>query len=299
MSTSAVVALDASLDDAALDGVREGTPAWDRWRRSPVALIGAAVAGLVVLVALVSLVWTPYGPTQVDPASALHGSSAAHPLGTDQYGRDVLSRLMAGTWITMYAAVSSVVIALAIGVPVGLLAASRGSWIGEGIMRTVDVIYAFPALLAAITLTAALGASTTVAMIAIGIAYIPIVARVTRGSALTVLKSEFVLAARAYGRRPVAILRRHVLPNIAPVLLVQATLLFSLAILAEAAVDYLGLGTPPPTPSWGQMLSSGQNYLAGDPMLEAWPAIALFVTVMGFNLLGDGLRGILDPRLRR
>jgi peptide/nickel transport system permease protein len=299
VSTSAVVTLGPSRDDAALDGIPEAKRARDRWRGSPVALIGVGVAGLVVLVAMVSLVWTPYGPTQVDPAIALHGSSAAHPLGTDQYGRDVLSRLMAGTWITLYAAVASVVIALAIGVPVGLLAASREDWMGEGIMRLIDILYAFPALLAAITLTAALGASTSVAMIAIGIAYIPIVARVTRGSALAVLKSEFVLAARAYGRKPGAILRRHVLPNIAPVLLVQATLLFSLAILAEAAVDYLGLGTPPPTPSWGQMLASGQNYLAVDPMLEVWPALAVFVTVLGFNLLGDGLRSILDPRLRR
>jgi peptide/nickel transport system permease protein len=270
-----------------------------RWWLNPSAMIGAGIAIFVTLLALVSRVWTPYNPIGVAPALALHGSSGAHLLGTDQYGRDVLSRVMAGGWITLYSAFVSVALALAVGAPVGVLAAVRRGWVGETTMRVVDVIYAFPALLAAITLSAALGASTSVAMVGIGVAYIPVVARITRSSAIAVLSSEYVLAARAYGRRPLAIVRRHVLPNIAPVLLVQATLLFSLAILAEAAVDYLGLGTPPPTASWGQMLAAGQNYLAQDPILELWPGLAVFVTVMGFNLLGDGLRGLIDPRLRR
>lgn len=269
------------------------------WWLNPSATIGAGIATFVTVLAVLSLVWTPYDPIGVVPGIALHGSSGAHLLGTDQYGRDVLSRVMAGGWITLSSAFVSVALALAVGVPVGVLAAVRRGWIGETTMRVVDVMYAFPALLAAIMLSAALGASTTVAMIAIGLAYIPVVARITRSSAIAVLSAEYVLAARAYGRRPLAIIRRHVLPNIAPVLLVQATLLFSLAILAEAAIDYLGLGTPPPTATWGQMLAAGQNYLAEDPTLEIWPALAVFVTVMGFNLLGDGLRGLVDPRQRR
>jgi peptide/nickel transport system permease protein len=262
-------------------------------------IIGGLIVGAFLIAALVSLVWTPYDPIGVATHDTLSASTSAHPLGTDQYGRDMLSRVMAGAWITLYSGAVSVLIAFVLGAPAGLLAASRRGWPGEAVMRTVDVLYAFPALLAAIALAAALGASTAVAMTAIGLAYVPVVARVTRASALEVLKSDFVLAARAYGRRPAAIVRRHVLPNIAPVLLVQATLLFSLAILAEAALDYLGLGTPPPTPSWGQMLGTGQNYLTENAMLEIWPAVAVCVTVLGFNLLGDGLRSVLDPRMRR
>lgn len=276
-------------------GARRGL--WARSLRSPSMLAGGAIVGLVVLAALLSLVWTPYGPLAVSPPAALQGPSAAHLLGTDQYGRDVLSRLMAGSRITIYAGVVSVLIAGLVGVPAGLLAAQRGGIPGEVVMRVGDIIYGFPALLAAITLSAALGASTTVAMIAIGIAYIPVFARVSRGSALAVLSSDFVLAARAYGRRPLAIMRRHVLPNVAAILIVQASLLFSVAILAEAALDFLGLGTPPPTASWGQMIGTAQNYLSEDPLLAVWPGIAIFLAVLGFNLLGDGLREVLDPRM--
>jgi peptide/nickel transport system permease protein len=272
---------------------------WRRARSSPSLLIGGGIVLLFVLAAIVSVVWTPYSPLAVAPSIALHGPSSSHLLGTDQYGRDVLSRLMAGSRITIYAGVVSVLIAGLVGIPAGLLAAQRGGLLGEVVMRTGDILYGFPALLAAITLSAALGASTTVAMIAIGIAYIPVFARVTRGSALSVLSSDFILAARAYGRRPFAVLRRHVLPNIAAILIVQASLLFSVAILAEAALDFLGLGTPPPTASWGQMIGTAQNYLSEDPLLAVWPGIAIFLAVLGFNLLGDGLREALDPRLRQ
>ena len=258
-------------------------------------IIGAVIVGLLVLAALISLIWTPYDPLAVAPRHALRSASVAHLLGTDQYGRDVLSRIMAGSRITLYAGVVSVCIAAVVGIPAGLLAAERGGIVGEIVMRLGDIIYGFPALLAAITLAAAFGASTTVAMIAIGIAYIPGFARVTRGSALTVLTSGYVLAARAYGRRPRAIIRRHVVPNVASVLIVQASLLFSAAIVAEAALDFLGLGTPPPTASWGQMIgNASQNYLAEDPMLAVWPGIAIFLAVLGFNLLGDGLREVFD-----
>jgi peptide/nickel transport system permease protein len=260
----------------------------------PSLIIGGTIVALIVLAALVSLVWTPYSPLAVNPQHAMLGPSASHLLGTDEYGRDVFSRLMAGSRITIYAGVVSVCIAALVGIPAGLLAAERGGIIGEVVLRISDLIYGFPALLAAITLAAAFGASTTVAMIAIGIAYIPVFARVARGSALTVLSSNYVLAARAYGRRPLAIVRRHVLPNIAPMLIVQASLLFSLAILAEAALDYLGLGTPPPTASWGQMIDDAQKYLYESPWLAVWPGIAIFLAVLGFNLLGDGLGEVLD-----
>jgi peptide/nickel transport system permease protein len=272
---------------------------WSRVQRSPSALAGGFLVALFVVVALVSLGWTPYDPLAINPSVALHSSSAAHLFGTDQYGRDVLSRLMAGTRVTIYAGIVSVVIAAGIGIPAGLVAAQYGGAAGEIIMRVADVIYGFPALLAAITLTAALGASTTVAMIAIGVAYIPVFARVTRGSALTVLSAGYVMAARAYGRRPAAILRRHVLPNITPILIVQASMLYAVAILAEAGLDFLGLGPAPPAPSWGQMIGNAQDYLSRDPMLTVWPSIVIVCAVLGFTLLGDGLREVLDPGLRR
>ncbi|HEX4833788.1 MAG TPA: ABC transporter permease [Trebonia sp.] len=272
---------------------------WSRARRSPSTLAGGTLVALFAVVALVSLAWTPYDPLAIDPRIALHGSSAAHLLGTDQYGRDVLSRLMAGTQVAFYVGVIAVAIAAGIGVPAGLLAAQRGGVLGEVVMRIGDVVYGFPALLAAITLTAALGASTTVAMIAIGVAYIPVFARVSRASALTVLSSGYVLAARSYGRRPLAITRRHVLPNVAPILIVQASLLYAVAILAEAGLEFLGLGSPPPAPTWGAMIHDAQDYLARDPMFTVWPALVITLAVLGFSLLGDGLREVLDPGLGR
>lgn len=272
---------------------------WRRWRSSPSALIGGVIMVLVVLTALVSLVWTPYAPLGVDPGSSLAGAGGSHLLGTDQYGRDVLSRIMAGARITVYSGVLAVLIAAVVGVPAGLYAAWRSGAPGETVLRVADLIYAFPALLAAITLSAALGASTTTAMIAIGIAYIPVFIRVTRSNALIVLSSEYILAARSYGRRPLQIMRRHVLPNISATIIIQMTLLFSLAVLAEAALDYLGLGTVPPTASWGNMLQESQEYLNKDAMLSVWPGIAIFLAVLGSNLLGDGLGDVLDPRRRR
>ena len=270
-----------------------------RWARNPSTVVGGTLVGLVVLTALVSLVWTPYPPLAVDPSHTLARPSWAHLFGTDEYGRDVLSRVMAGSRISLYAGVVSVLIATAVGVPAGLLAAERGGAPAQLVLRLSDILYAFPALLAAITLSAALGASTTTAMLAIGIAFIPVFVRVTRSNALVVLGSDFVLAARAYGRRPLAILRRHVLPNIATTLIAQMSLLFSLAILAEAGLDYLGLGTTPPTASWGNMIETGQTYLSQDPLLSVWPGIAIFVAVLGFTLLGEGIAELRNARLGR
>jgi peptide/nickel transport system permease protein len=225
--------------------------------------------------------------------------SRHHPFGTDEYGRDVLSRLMAGAKLTLYAGAVAVLIAVVGGVPLGLAAAAtRGTIVDDALMRLVDLIYAFPALLAAIILAAAVGASTTSAMVAIGVASIPVFARVTRAGALQVLRSEYVLAARAYRRSTIAILWRHVLPNIRSLLIVQASLLYAIAILAEAGLSYLGLGTPPPAPSWGAMVQDAQQYLSRDPLLVFWPGIFIALAVLGFNLLGDGLRDLLDPQLR-
>ncbi|MDA8300294.1 MAG: ABC transporter permease [Actinomycetota bacterium] len=279
-------------------GARSRAGLW-RWARNPSAVVGGTLVGLVVLTALVSLVWTPYPPLAVDPSHTLARPSWAHLFGTDEYGRDVLSRVMAGSRISLYAGVVSVLVATAVGVPAGLLAAERGGIPAQVVLRLSDILYAFPALLAAITLSAALGASTTTAMLAIGIAFIPVFVRVTRSNALVVLGSDYVLAARAYGRRPLAILRRHVLPNIATTVIAQMSLLFSLAILAEAGLDYLGLGTTPPTASWGNMIETGQTYLSQDPLLSVWPGIAIFVAVLGFTLLGEGIAELRNARLGR
>jgi len=266
--------------------------------RNANTLIGGTIVLGIALTALVAVFWTPYEPLVVNPAHALAPSSWSHPFGTDEFGRDVFSRLMAGAKLVLFSGAVSVGLAAVAGIPIGLVSAMRGGLIEDALMRFVDLIYAFPALLAAIVLAAALGASTFTAMLAIGIAYIPVFARVTRSGALQVLGSEYVLAARAYRRGSVAILVRHVLPNIMSTLIVQMSSLFSLAILAEAGLSYLGLGTPPPASSWGRMVQEAQSYLSRDPLLVLWPGIFIAVAVLGFNLLGDGLRDVLDPRLR-
>jgi peptide/nickel transport system permease protein len=276
---------------------RQAGRLWQRFLHDPSAVVGGAIVLAICLLALVAVVWTPYHA--LAPGSeTLAPMSWHHPLGTDEYGRDVLSRLMAGAKLVLFSGAVAVAIALVAGVPVGLAAAARGGLVDDLLMRVVDLVYTFPALLAAVVLAAALGASETTAMAAIGIASIPVFARVTRAGAMGVMESEFVLAARAYRRSTVAILWRHVLPNIRALLIVQASLLFSIAILAEAGLSYLGLGASAPTPSWGLMVQDAQQYLNGDPLLVLWPGIFIALAVLGFNLLGDGLRDILDPRLR-
>jgi peptide/nickel transport system permease protein len=269
------------------------------WRTNGSLIVGGALVGLVVLAALISYVWTPYDPTVIRPDDSLAGSSWQHLLGADNFGHDTLSQLMVGARTTLLVGVVAIGIAAVLGVPIGAVAAQRGGAVDEIAMRGADIVYAFPAVLIAIMLAAVYGGSTVTAMVAIGIAYIPVFARLTRGSALQVLRSDYVLAARACGRRPREILTHHVLPNIASMLIVQATVLFAVAILAEAALSYLGLGTSPPTPTWGNMLADSQTYLAEDAWLAVWPGLAIALAVLGFSLLGDGLRDVLDPRLRR
>jgi peptide/nickel transport system permease protein len=267
-------------------------------RRSASLVVGATFVGLVVVMAVVSWFWTPYDPTAINAEDRLAPMSWAHPLGADRFGHDVLSSIMAGARVTLLVGIVAVAIAALIGIPLGAVAAMRGGWTTEVVMRTNDVLFAVPAILLAVLLAAAYGASTLTAMIAIGIASIPVFARLTRGEALRIMASDYVLAARGAGRRPVAVFFRHVLTNIAPVLIVQATVLFALAILAEAALSYLGLGTPAPTPSWGRMLHESQTFFGQRPTLALWPGLAIAIAVLGFNLLGDGLRDLLDPKLR-
>ncbi len=262
------------------------------------AKIGAAIVSLIVIAALLSFVWTPFDPTLVVVPDRLFGPGTdGHVLGTDQFGRDILSQLMVGARNTLFVGILAVTIALAVGVPLGGVAAMRRGWVEEATMRVSDVMYAFPAVLLAILLSAALGAKTSSAMIAIGVAYIPVVARVTRGAALGVLQRDFITAAYSYGRGKTFVFVRHVLPNISAVLVVQATVMFALAILAEAALSYLGLGTQPPNPSWGRSLQDAQTFFSLQPNLAIWPGLAIAVSVLGFNLLGDGVRDYLDPKL--
>ncbi|MEO8830199.1 MAG: ABC transporter permease [Lapillicoccus sp.] len=247
--------------------------------------------------ALVSFVWTPWDPTFVNAPDRLQGFSSNHWLGTDKFGRDVFSQVLMGSRTTLFVGVVAVGIAALIGVPLGIVAAMVPRWAGETVMRGNDLLLAFPALLLAIMFSAIYGGSTLVAMVAIGIATVPSFARLVRSGALQVMRTEYVLAARSAGRRPLAIGLRHVLPNVAGLVIVQASVSFAIAVLAEAALSFLGLGTPPPTPSWGRMLQEGQELLFSAPRLAVVPGIAIALAVLGFNLLGDGLRDFLDPRL--
>ena len=267
-------------------------------RRLPVTgWLGLIIVGATVLAALVSVVWTPYDPLLAIPAERLAGSSAEHLLGTDRFGRDVLSRLLVGAQITLFVGIIAVAISAVIGVPLGITAGMRqGKFLDSLVMRSADLLLAFPALLLAIIAGAVWGPSTLTAMIAIGVAGIPSFARVARSGTLQVMSQDFIAAARVSKVSEFQIAYRHVFPNISGLVIVQSSVYFALAILAEAALSYLGLGTAPPAASWGRMLQDAQSLLAVNPTLTLWPGLAIALTVLGFNLLGDGLRDILDPR---
>ena len=258
---------------------------WCRARRHPGFVTGLLLTGLLVMVALVSVWWTPVAPDEMDLEAMLAGPSAAHWLGTDAFGRDVGSLLMQGAQASLLAGVIAVGIGLGGGLLLGLLAAARPGRLSAAIMRTADFMLAFPALLMAIMLTAVFGAGLTNAIVAVGIYNIPSFVRITR-------------AARGCGLSGWQITRRHVLPNILPLLLVQATVRFAVAILAEAALSFLGFGVQPPQPSWGRMLADAQPVLFEAPLQALWPGLAIMLAVLGLNLLGDGLRDLLDPKLR-
>ena len=284
---------------AAAETIARATAPSSRRRRPHVTvLIGGALVLTVIVAAVVSFGWTPFNPYRTVTADRLLPPGAeGHLLGTEQFGRDIVSMLMVGARTTLFVGILAVGIAMLVGIPLGAVGTIGPRWLGELLMRGNDVMYAFPAVLMAIMLSGAFGPGTTVAMVAIGIAYVPLFARVTRGAALQVMQRDYVLAARAYGRGSSYIFLRHVLPNISSVLIVQATVSFALAILAEAALSYFGIGTQPPTPSWGRMLKEAQSYLSSAPLLALWPGLAIALSVLGLNLLGDGLRDALDPRL--
>ena len=259
---------------------------------------GVALVAAVVLAGVVALVWTPFDPIRVMPGEKLLPPSWPHVLGTDGMGIDIASRLLAGAQQCLMVGIVSVGIAVVVGVPLGMVSGQLGGWLDEAVMRLVDVAYAFPALLLAILFAAAVGGSTATAMAAIGVATIPAFARVARAGTKQVMASDFVLAARASGTSRWGIAVRHVAPNIAPLVGVQASVGFAMAILAEAALSYLGLGAQRQTPTWGAMLRDAQGFLFVTPNLAVWPGLAIALAVLGFNLLGDGLRDLLDPRLR-
>ncbi len=267
--------------------------------RHPSFVAGALLTALLVAAALLSLVWSPYPPAEIDIPNKLATPSAAHWLGTDSLGRDIASQLLVGAQNSIVVGVIAVSIGLAVGVLLGCLAAARGGWVEEAVMRLADFTFAFPALLSAIMLGAIYGPGLLTGIVAIGIFNIPVFARITRGAANAVWAREFVLASRAAGFGPLRITLDHVLPNIASVLIVQATISFATAILAEAALSYLGLGTQPPQPSWGRMLNEAQTMLFQAPMLAVYPGVTIALSVLGLNLMGDGLRDLLDPRLAR
>jgi len=262
-------------------------------------LFGGVLTAVMVAMAVVSLAWTPYPPTHIDIVHRLAPPTAAHLFGTDPFGRDVLSMIMAGARSSLSVALIAVVVGAGCGIPLGAIAAAFGGWVDNAVMRASDLAFAFPALLTAVMITALAGPGAGNAMLAIGIFNIPVFARIARGAALSVREQDFIMAARATGRGELTIMLRHVLPNISAVLLVQATIQFALAIIADAGLAYVGLGTQPPFPSWGRMLNDAQTFIYRAPLLAVFPGVAITISVLGLNLLGDGLRDVLDPRLVR
>ncbi len=290
----------AALPDGP-DAVRHdstGAPRGSGGRRlNPSLVVGGLLVCLIIGMAIVSFLWTPHDPTLVDSTARLQEPSGDYWFGTDKFGRDVFSQILVGARTTLFVGFVAVGVAALIGVPLGIVAGMAPRWFGEFLMRGNDLLLAFPALLLAIMFAAVYGESTLVAMIAIGIATIPSFARLIRSGTLQVLGTEYVMAARAAGRGPFAIGLRHVLPNVSSLVIVQASVSFAIAVLAEAALSFLGLGTPPPTPSWGRMLQESQELLWSAPRLAIFPGVAIAVAVLGFNLLGDGLRDLFDPKL--
>jgi len=285
----------ATTPDAVL-ARRPESRVWRKFRAHRGAMVGGAVVGFFVLVALLAPVLPVADPVATDWGAIRQPPSAAHWFGTDEIGRDLLSRMVWGARASLLAGVVSVAIAVLLGVPFGLLAGYFGGWTDAAISRAAEALLAAPFLILAIALAAFLGPSLTNAMIAIGISATPIFIRLTRGQVLSVKTEDYVEGARAIGLGHLAIITRYILPNVLPPILVQATLTIATAIITEASLSFLGLGQQPPAPSWGSMLNVAKNFLEQAPWMALFPGIAIFLVVLGFNLLGDGLRDALDPR---
>lgn len=256
---------------------------------------GLVLVGAFTLMAFLSLVWTPHGVEAIDVDARLAAPSLKHWLGTNHLGRDVLSMIMVGARASIMVAVFAVGFGMIVGVPLGLLAAATRGIPEDAVMRTSDIIFAFPAIILAILIAAVYGPGAINAVIAIGVFNIPVFARLTRGAALPIWTRGYVMSAQTAGKNRCRISLEHILPNIAPILIVQATVQFSLAVLAEAALSYVGLGVQPPAPSWGRMLAESQTMISFAPWLAIFPGLAIFLFVLGLNLVGDGLRKRLDP----
>ena len=280
------------MSQAAVTATRQG-------RFSSALLIGAGLTATFVLAVLLSLVWTPYPVTGLDMTQRLRPPDAAHWFGTDHFGRDVLSMILVGARNSLAVAVVAAAVGLLVGVPLGLLAAARRGLVDELVMRTNDLVFAFPSLLLAIMITAVAGPGAINAIVAIGVFNIPVFARVARGAALSLWTRDYVLAAKVAGKGNAMISLQHILPNIASLLIVQGAIQFSMGVLAEAGLSYVGLGAQQPIPSWGRMLNEAQTMIGFAPWLAIFPGLAVVTTVIGLNLLGDGLRDLLDPRLDR
>ena len=284
---------------AAPPRVRTRSRALRRLRRRPMAVFGLVVASLFVLMALFAPLIAPYDPAATNFSAVLQGPSAAHIMGTDDLGRDVFSRVVFGARASLEAGVLATLLALIVAVPLGLMAGYYRGWWDPVISRVSDVMLAFPFLIVAVGMAAIFGPSLRNVVVALGVAAIPWVVRVTRGEALALREQEFVRAAVANGAGDRTILGRHLLPNMAGTLLVQATVWIPQAIIGEAVLSFLGLGVQPPTPSWGSMLSAAQPFISIDAWLALWPGLAIFLATLSFNLLGDGLRDVLDPKTQR
>jgi peptide/nickel transport system permease protein len=260
--------------------------------------MGATILALVVVAALFAPYLSPHDPLVMDPTLLLQPPSPEHVMGTDELGRDVLSRVIWGARISLYVGVISVTIAVVVGVTLGLVAGYHGGLLDDAIARVLDVVFAFPTILLALGIVGMLGSSLTNTMIAIGVVYTPVYARLARGTTLAIKERDFVEAAIVSGAGAVRIIVRHILPNVMAPLIIQTSLNLSLAILAEASLSFLGLGTQPPDPSWGTMVSSGQALIELSPWPVVFPGLAIVLAVLAFNLIGDGLRDALDPRMR-
>lgn len=289
----------SDVTDSAFSGdevIRTENRAWKKLKANKSALVGFVIVAFFVFIAAAAPLLPIADPTATSWSAVRKAPSAAHWLGTDEIGRDILSRMIWGAQASLMAGVVSVAIAVLIGVPFGLISGYFGGWLDQGISRATDALLATPFLILAIALAAFLGPSLTNAMLAIGLSAMPIFIRLTRGQVLSVKTEDYVEGARAIGLGDFAILARYVLPNVFAPVLVQATLTVATAIIAEASLSFLGLGQQPPAPSWGSMLNVAKNFMTQAPWMAWWPGAAIFFVVLGFNLLGDGLRDALDPR---